>query len=361
MLASALHWSVAHYFGNVPEGGGSPFSRVAKLFGSGVHLGNINVTLGSLLAGVLLVLAFWVFSVLVRRGLRRYGDKYQRLSRSSLYALERLVHYALLVIGVLAGLRVAGIPMAQMVVFAGALGVGLGFGLQAIFNNFISGLILLFGRSLKIGDFVELESGVHGHVREIRIRYTQIGTNDGIDILVPNSEFVSGRVDNWTFSGQSRRMLIDFRVALDADMDSVERAGLEAAAAVPCTLKSEGRRAPSVWIHQFADSAIECQLVVWLDAEGTLHPRTARAACHRALLEALDRHAITIPYAQRTVRMLSEEGTHPDGRNGRRLKKTAGTGTYARPDQPVSGTYDDDAMSGTHRQKPQDMQNGQDD
>lgn len=352
ILADSCCWSVANSFAHAPVSAGGLFDRAIKLFDSGLHLGGVNVTLGSVLAGVLLVLAFWLVSVVVRRGLRRYGENYQRLSRPSLYALERLVHYVLLAVGVLAGLHVAGVPMSQMVVFAGALGVGLGFGLQAIFNNFISGLILLFGRSLKIGDFVELESGVHGHVREIRIRYTQVGTNDGIDILVPNSEFVSGRVENWTFSGRSRRMLIDFRVALEADMQIVEQAGLEAAAAVPYTIKQDDRWPSNVWIHQFGDSAIECQLVIWLDAEGTLHPRTARAAYHRALLEALDRHAITIPYAQRTVRMLSEkDGYHLDGRNGRRLNKTTTDAVRHEQAHSVRGA---DTASGTGTTKPQD-------
>src|SRR3970282_2769267 len=109
------------------------------------------------------------------------------------YAFARLWHYLLLALRVLRALELAGIPLGKFALFAGALGVGLGFGLQAIFSNFISGLILLVDKSLKVGDFVELASGVHGEVREITIRATTVVTNDNIDILVPNSEFVSGR------------------------------------------------------------------------------------------------------------------------------------------------------------------------
>lgn len=113
--------------------------------------------------------------------LRRHARRNRHVNPSTLYTVERLLHYLLLVIGRLWALGVAGIPMAKMTVFAGALGVGLGFGLQAIFNHSVPGLILLFDRSLKVGDFVELASGVHGRVREIRIRATLISTNDDID------------------------------------------------------------------------------------------------------------------------------------------------------------------------------------
>lgn len=288
-----------------------PIARIGNWLDLGFSFGNVHVTLGSLLAAIVALAAFIVFSMVLRHGLRRYAARQSRLTPSTLYAFERLLHYLLVIIGVLVAIGIAGIPMAQMAVFAGALGVGLGFGLQAIFNNFISGVILLFDRSLKIGDFVELkalelQSGVHGHVREIRMRYTRITTNDGVDILVPNSEFVSGRVVNWTVGEAARRMRVRFRVALDSDFGAVQRAGMEAAAAVGFTLAHEGARAPRVWIEAFGDSALECELVVWLNADATLRPSTARAAYNQALLEALDRHGITIPYAQRSVRVIAD-------------------------------------------------------
>lgn len=268
-------------------------------------------------------------SAVLKRGLRRYAGNHDKLSQSALYTVERLLHYLLLVIGILWALTIAGIPMAKMTVFAGALGVGLGFGMQAIFNNFVSGLILLFDRSLKVGDFVELESGVHGHVREIRIRATRIVTNDEIDILVPNSEFVSGRVVNWTLNDKSRRMRINFRVALNADAEAVKRAGLEAALEVPFTLTQEGARAPQVWLNEFGESALEFQLVVWLNADATRRPSTVKAAYNWALLHALDRHAITIPYPQRTVRMAPDGDQDDTGGRSRRARVSKQTAVAA--------------------------------
>src|SRR6185437_1009598 len=134
--------------------------------------------------------------------------------------LSRILHYILLIGGVLAALSVAGIPFSKVELFAGALGVGLGFGLQAIFSNFVSGLIILFDRSLKVGDFVELANGVHGEVRDIHIRATRVTTNDNIDILVPNSEFITDNVVNLTWRDVSRRAHIAFRVPYGADKET---------------------------------------------------------------------------------------------------------------------------------------------
>lgn len=300
-----------------PAGQKGVGARINEVLDLGYKVGDFEITLGSLLAALLVLIAFMVVSAVIKRGLRRYAGRYDRLSRASIYTVERLAHYLLLTIGVLWALTIAGIPMSRLALFAGALGVGLGFGLQGIFNNFVSGLILLFDHSLRVGDFVELQSGVHGHVREIRIRFTRITTNDEIDILVPNSEFVSGRVVNWTLNEKSRRMRINFRVALDADIEIVKQAGLEAAREVPFTLMHEGSRAPQVWLNEFGESALEFQLVIWVDADATRRPSTVKAAYNWALLQAMDRHAITIPYPQRTVRMVPEGERAPaSGRTG---------------------------------------------
>ena len=271
------------------------------LLGQGFSLGGIQITVGSILGGVLLFVVFLLAAVVLKRLLNRYGARNQHVNKSSLYTVERLLHYLLLVVGLLWALGVAGIPIAKMTVFAGALGVGLGFGLQAIFNNFVSGLILLFDRSLKVGDFVELASGVHGHVREIRIRATLITTNDEIDILVPNSEFVTGRVVNWTLREVARRQKIPFRVPYGTDKELVKKAALEAAAAVPFTLSMEGPREPQVWLTGFGESALDFSLVVWLNAVATRRVGRVLAAYNWALHTALEQHGIEIPFPQRDL------------------------------------------------------------
>jgi small-conductance mechanosensitive channel len=190
-------------------------------------------------------------------------------------------------------------------VLAGAVGVGLGFGLQAIFSNFVSGIIMLFERSLRVGDFVELESGLHGEVRDINIRATLISTNDNIDILVPNSEFVTGRVVNWTHGEVTRRLRIPFGVAYGTDKELVKKAALEAAAEVPFTIALDGPRRPQVWLVGFGDSSLDFELVVWLTAEATKRPSAVRAAYVWALDTALGKYCIEIPFPQRDLHLRS--------------------------------------------------------
>ncbi|WP_133499261.1 mechanosensitive ion channel family protein [Cognatilysobacter terrigena] len=269
-----------------------------------VRVAGLDLTVGDLASAILLLMVFFALSRFVGRALTRYGER-EGANAASIYTVSRVLRYALLFVGVLVALEVAGIPVSKFTLFAGAIGVGLGFGLQAIFNNFLSGLILLFDRSIKIGDFVELESGVHGVVRDIKIRATRISTNDNLNILVPNAEFVSGRVVNWTLLEASRRMRIPFGVAYGTDKETVKKAALEAACEVPFTLAKDGPRGPQVWLVEFGESRLEFQLIVWLNAEATRRPSAVKAAYNWALHTALQRYGIDIPFPQRDLHVRS--------------------------------------------------------
>lgn len=264
-----------------------------------------TLTLGMLLGVLLALLVAKLVSTMVQRGLAGYGARYGSTNQAALYTLGRISHYLILMAGILAALNIAGVSTGQLSLLAGGLGIGLGFGLQTIFNNFISGLILLFDRSLKVGDFVELASGVHGTVRDIRIRATRITTNDDIDILVPNSEFVSGRLINWTLQDATRRLRIPFGVAYGSPKEIVKKAALEAAAAVPFTSSLEGMHAPQVWLVGFGSSTLDFELVVWLNADATRRPSTAKAAYNWALETALVANGLEISWPQRDVRLRS--------------------------------------------------------
>ncbi|OHE84387.1 MAG: hypothetical protein A2190_00090 [Lysobacterales bacterium RIFOXYA1_FULL_69_10] len=271
----------------------------------------MSLALGDLLGAVLALVAVWFVSVLARRALARYGRR-AGTNAASLYTVSRLVHYVLLAVGVLLALELAGIPVGKFTVFAGALGVGLGFGLQAIFNNFVSGLILLFDKSLKVGDFVELDAELRGTVRDINIRATRITTNDNIDILVPNSEFVSGRVVNWTHRETRRRLRVPFAVAYGVDKERVKKAALEAASRVPFTRAMEGDDRPQVWLVGFGDSAVEFILAVWLTEEAARRNAAIKAAYLWELDTSLKEHGIEIPFPQRDLHLRSAFGLQGD-------------------------------------------------
>jgi small-conductance mechanosensitive channel len=273
-----------------------------------LHLGDVEITVGGVIAAILTLLVVLVISRLVRRALDRYGRQHLRTDAATLYTVSRIVHYLLLAIGIVIALELIGLSVGKFTVFAGALGIGLGFGLQAIFNNFVSGLILLFDKSLKIGDFVELEEGTRGTVQAIDIRATRITTNDNIDILVPNSEFVSGRVTNWTHRSTERRLRVPFSVAYGVDKELVKKAALEAASKVGFTQSMEGPRAPQVWLVGFGDSAVEFILAVWLTEEAARRNAAIQAAYLWELDTALKAHGIEIPFPQRDLHLRSAFG-----------------------------------------------------
>ena len=289
--------------------------------------GDASISLGGALRVLVILFAAWFASKWLRRGLERYGKRRPDVSRPALYAAGRVLHYLLIAIGISVALSSIGLDLTKIAFFASALGVGIGFGLQGVVNNFFSGLILLFERSLKIGDFVELESGVTGEVTDISIRATRVTTNDNIDILVPNSEFVNGRVTSWTLRETARRMKVRFGVAYGSDKELVKKAALEAAETVPFTVAMEGPRRAQVWLVNFGDSSLDFDLVVWLTADAVKRPGAVQAAYYWALEDALDKYGIEIPFPQRDLHVRSLLGTRDEearelwaGRGRKRVK-----------------------------------------
>ncbi|RMH92830.1 mechanosensitive ion channel protein MscS [Lysobacter pythonis] len=270
-----------------------------------VELGGSMLTVGGVLSALLAVVAMLLLSRLAGSAIKRYGKRNPRANPASLYTVSRILHYLLLALGVMWALDALGIPMSKFTVFAGALGVGLGFGLQQIFSNFVSGLILLFDRSLKVGDFIQLDDNARGVVKAINIRSTQITSNDNIDMLVPNSEFVSKRVTNWTYRSVNRRIRVPFGVAYGVDKELVKKAALEAASNVPFTLSMTGDKAPQVWLVEFGDSSVNFILAVWLTEAAARRNVAVKAAYMWELDTALKKYGIEIPFPQQDLRLRS--------------------------------------------------------
>lgn len=232
-------------------------------------------------------------------------------SASSLYVLQRLFNYLLLGLGSLIALTTLGLDFTHLALLATALSVGIGFGLQSIFNNFFSGIIILFERSVKVGDYIELDNGLGGTVMEINIRSTQILTRDNLDILVPNSEFVNGRVTNWTLTDPTRRVTVPFGVAYGSDKDKVRAAAIEAASAVSFTLYGKDKRGrdrdPDVRLVNFGESSLDFQLVVWVDPRLNPRPGALTATYLWELDTSLKKAGITIPFPQRDLHIIKDE------------------------------------------------------
>jgi small-conductance mechanosensitive channel len=198
-----------------------------------------------------------------------------------------------------------GLNFRNLALVAGALSVGIGFGLQSIVNNFVSGLIILFEHSLRVGDYIELDTGLTGTVKAINVRSTLINTNDNIDIVVPNSEFVSTRLTNWTLGERILRVRIPFGVAYGSDKDLVKKAALEAAAEVSYTLTHMKGREPDVWLVEYGDNSLNFLLLVWVNRQGARRPTRTRSTYLWALETKLTEYGIEIPFPQRDLHLRS--------------------------------------------------------
>ena len=280
---------------------GATGSVSASLF----RLGDTPVTTLGLFRVILIIFIAWSISYWLRQALTRLGERGEGDNLAAFYTVGRLSHYIIITIGFMVGLSSIGLDFTNFALFAGALAIGIGFGLQSIVNNFVSGLILLFDRSLKVGDFVELQSGISGEVREIKVRSTVINTNDNVDIVVPNSEFMVTDVTNWTLTETYRRIHIPFKVAYGSDKDAVRKAGLEAAEKLPHTLLGVPGRTPGVWLVSFGDSGLDFELVVWVTPRAVKRPGAVHAAYMWEIETALRKHGIEIPIPQRDLHLRS--------------------------------------------------------
>jgi len=194
---------------------------------------------------------------------------------------------------------------------AGALSVGIGFGLQSIVSNFVSGLIILFEHTLRVGDYIELDTGLTGTVKAINVRSTLINTNDNIDIVVPNSEFVTARLTNWTLGERVLRVRIPFGVAYGSDKELVRKAAIEAANEVSYTLTHMKTRKPDVWLVDFGDSSLNFLLTVWVNRDGARRPTRTRATYLWTLETKLNEYGIEIPFPQRDLNLRSRWSSPP--------------------------------------------------
>lgn len=261
-------------------------------------VGDVRVRLWSVLyLLVLVVLLVWVSGLLRRitvRALRRTGTADAAVAE----AVGTMLRYAVVAVGTLMIVQSAGIDLTTLNVLAGAVGIGVGFGLQNIAGNFISGIILLVGRPIKLGDRIEV-ADVSGDVVEIGARATTVLTNDNIAIVVPNSLFVSEVVVNWSLNDRRVRFRIPVSVAYGSDLDEAQRTLLDVAAADGDVLRDPP---PAVRFVEFGDNGVKLELLAWTDSlshrKGLLVSRL-----NFGVYAAFQRQGIAVPFPQRVVHL----------------------------------------------------------
>jgi small-conductance mechanosensitive channel len=221
------------------------------------------------------------------------------LKRGVPYAISTVTYYCLLVLVALAGLSAAGVDMSKFTVLTGALGVGLGFGLQNTVSNFVSGLILLFERPIHVGDTVEV-GGLVGIVRRIGARSSTVVTYQGAEVIVPNGNLLSNQVINWTLSSQWRRVDVRLSVAYGTDPERVIKLLVGVADSHPGVLRE---RPPGAFFMGFGESALNFELRFWCDGQDTWFPLQSDVTV--AIAKALREAGIEIPFPQRDLHLRS--------------------------------------------------------
>jgi small-conductance mechanosensitive channel len=243
----------------------------------------------------LLIGVFWLSSrtkrFLFNRFLSRSG-----IDRALQHAIAQIVGYIVLIVGIFIVLDNAGIHLGALTVFAGAVGVGVGFGLQNIASNFISGLVILAERPITIGDRVEV-AGVIGRVQQIRARSTVIMTSDNIAMIVPNSKFIDSPVTNWHYGDPRVRFRLPVGVAYGSDVNKVREALIAAAREHSATLSDPE---PTAYLEKFGDSTIDFELVAWTQ-EMSYKPRRFKSDLNYLIYKHLTATGIEIPNPQRDL------------------------------------------------------------
>lgn len=265
-----------------------------------ITLGTLRISLLLIIKGTLIFgLLIWGAGVLSRK-LERILDNLQEFSPSQKVLFHKLARILLFVTAVLLGLKSIGIDLTALAVFTGALGIGIGFGLQKVFANIISGFILLMDKSIKPGDVIVV-GDTYGWVNCLGTRHVSILTRDGKEHLIPNETLITEPVENWSYSDNKVRVRVPIGVSYNSDIHQVKRLLLGVAASIPRILKHP---APNCLIIGFGDSSVDFEMRVWIEdpANGI---RNLRSAVYEAVWDVFKEHNIEIPFPQRDLHIRS--------------------------------------------------------
>jgi len=263
------------------------------------HVNQKPISLTSIIMVLVILLVFYLISRGIRRLItNRIFPKY-KLDMGIQLAISRIVHYMIIGLGIIMGVQLIGLNLTSLAVVFGLLSVGIGFGLQNIAANFISGLIILFERPIQIGDRITV-GDILGDVENISLRATHIRTVDNVTIIVPNSEFISSQVINWSHRDPKIRLHVPVGVAYGSDVPLVIRSLLEVARSHSQVLESP---APRVWFTDFGNSSLNFELLAWI-VDPKKKPDVI-SDLNIKIDEIFRKHEVTIPFPQRDLHLRS--------------------------------------------------------
>ena len=274
------------------------WSLATAFLNTRLERGSISTSVGDIVAFFLTVLGAYLLSAFIRFVLEEDIYPRTRIATGQSYAVSSLLNYTILAVGFFLALAVLGMDLTKMTVLAGAFGVGIGFGLQSVVNNFVSGLILLFERPIHVGDTVQVGS-LQGRVRRIGIRASIVRTMQGAEIIVPNAQLITEQVTNWTLSDQLRRLDLPVGVNYGSEPKKVIELLETVARAHPKVLQEP---APRGLFMSYGDSSINFELRAWTEQTNSVQVHSDLTV---AIYDAVYAAGISFPFPQRDVRLIS--------------------------------------------------------
>lgn len=276
---------------------------VTSIFTDQIHLGSVSFTLGGIAIFFLVIWLSIVISKMIRVILEKDILNKLNLSKGMPYTISLLVRYSLVTLGILLAVSAAGMPLNSLTILFGAFGVGIGFGLQNIFNNLVSGLILLFERPVQIGDTIEVGQLI-GNVKSIGIRSSHVRTFDGAEVIVPNGQLISNEVVNWTLSDQRRRIEVLAGVAYGSDTQLVKSLFEKVLKAHPDVIDDP---APLILFNDLGESSLDFRLLFWTNSFDSW--LRIKSEVIFQIHDILNQEGISIPFPQRDLHLRSvDEG-----------------------------------------------------
>jgi small-conductance mechanosensitive channel len=264
-----------------------------------------SISLGSLIKAFLLIVSGFIIGFLYKRWVLKVTKKHESFSMMSVRLISNIGYYIIILVFVISAFSTLGIDMSSLSLIAGALSIGIGFGLQTVVSNLIAGIIIMFERSIRIGDIIEVNDTLMGTVTDMRIRSTTIKTFDNVDIIVPNSSFIQNNVINLTLEDKVRRLHIPFGVAYGTEIQDVKTAVLDALQKSELAyVRDDEERKPDIRMTLMNASSVDLELIVWVDRAQKTVPIPSDFLI--LIYDALRANQIEIPFPQLDLHMKSE-------------------------------------------------------
>ncbi len=291
-------------------------TQIANLWGIAnkplFYINKTPLSIFKLSISILIFIIGFLIGTLYKSYINRLSNKNKTITAGTRTLLSNLGYYLIFLITFFIVLKVLGIDLSSIALVAGALSVGIGFGLQNVISNFVSGIILMVERSVKMGDYIELDENLRGFVVDIKMRSITVNTNSNIDVIVPNQELIQNRVINWTMNDKIRRFEIPFGVAYGTKPQKVINVVLDAVKNSDFVdIYTSRDRFTRVVMTGMGDSSVNFELFVWLKGKEILYPKRTTSRFLILIYNALYENNIEIPFPQQDIHIKSIEADFP--------------------------------------------------